>query len=1470
MEDRELPAGPEETQETEAIAVIGMAGRFPGAANLKKFWRNLRDGVESVRWLTDEDLQASGIDPAVYNAPGYVRVAAPIADAELFDAGFFGFSPREAEILDPQHRVFLECAWEALESAGYVSESYDGWIGVFAGVSLPSYWMSNLAANPELMARAGFFQLLLSNDRDYFATRISYKLGLRGPSVNVQTACSTSLVAAHLACQSLLSYQCSLAIAGGVRVNFPQLAGYTHVDGGIFSPDGHTRAFDAGGQGAMFGEGAGIVVLKRLSEALADGDPIHAVIRGSAYNNDGSLKVGYTAPSVDGQAEAIALAQAVAGVEPETISYVETHGSGTPLGDPIEVAALTRAFRAGTERKQFCAIGSVKTNVGHLEAAAGVAGLIKTVLALEHRTIPPSLHFETPNPQIDFANSPFFVNTAAREWETNGAPRRAGISSFGMGGTNVHMVVEEAPAARPGSPSRPWQLVPISAKTPTALEATVSRLAAHLRDHPEQDFADVAFTLQAGRRTFDHRLALVCRDREDALAALEARDPERVLLSHQESAESPVTFLFSGLGEHYPGMAQGLYETEARFREELDRCCEILVPHVGMDLRRIIFPDLTAPGAPAPGYRDVAPPERPNPDLRAMLGRGERRAAGELDRTLYAQPAVFAVEYALAKLLMEWGIRPQSLVGYSLGEYVAACVAGVLSLPDALALVARRARLIDGLPAGAMLAVPLAEEDARQLLNGRLSIAALNGPCVSVLAGPEDAIAEVERRLAERGTPARRLPTTHAFHSSMMEPIRDAFERMVREVTLHPPEIPYLSNVTGTWITAEEATDPGYWTRHMIQSVRFADALAELAKEPQRVLVEVGPGQGLTAMARQAGCPLVSVATVRSAWDRQSDSAYILGSLARLWLAGLAVDWQGGFHAHERRRRVILPTYPFERRRYFIDRPSAAPRAVAPAGEADSGIPASTLPRHERPGNLRTPYVPPASDLERRLAGIWEAVLGIEGIGRHDNFFELGGHSLNAPQLLIELRRRLDLEFPMRDLFESPTVAKMAAGVELIEREGYEALAAKRDAVDLRAEAAELDADVRPEAPWNGAIGPLREIFLTGATGFLGSHLLVELLDRTEARVHCLVRAADAESALQRLRQTLVDREIWREEHAARIVPVAGDLAEPRYGLSEEAFRALGEGVDAVYHCGAWVNFTYPYKVLKPTNVQGTVEAMRLASFGCAKPMHFVSSIAATPEGDYGFRDVPVVYEHEDSESLLGLYGGYGESKWVCERLVRIARSRGLPIAIYRPGVLSGHSRTGVSNARDLVWNNFKSCIQMGVYPINDLHVDVTPVDYVVRSIVHLSLRPENIEGLYQFPHPSPPLFRDAYEIVRDYGYPMTSMSYEDWGRHLFDVARVDKNNALAVFAGVAESFGDFRDQAEAKGLVMENRKEILFDDTQTRRALAGSGIVCPPLDADLFRAYLDYFVRTGFFPPPAQAHPQEVGEAVTAGGISP
>ncbi len=702
----------------EAVAVIGMAGRFPGARDVEEFWRNLREGVDAVRFFSDEEMIADGVDPQNLKQPTYVKAGSILDDVELFDAEFFGFTPREAEILDPQQRIFLECAWEALERAGYTVDDYEGWIGVFAGVSMSSYLWNNLATNPEVMAALGFFQTILFTDRDYFTTRVSYKLNLKGPSVNVQTACSTSLVAVHMACQSLLGYQSTIALAGGVRVGFPQKLGYPYQEGGIFSPDGHCRAFDAGGAGALFGEGCGIVVLKRLSEALADGDTIYAVIRGSAMNNDGSLKVGYTAPSVDGQAEAIALAQAVAGVDPETIQYVEAHGSGTPLGDPIEVTALTHAFRAQTGKKGFCALGSVKTNVGHLEAAAGVAGLIKTVLALDRKILPPSLHFDKPNPQIDFANSPFFVNTEAREWpKLDGQPRRAGVSSFGMGGTNVHCILEEAPEPAPSSPARPWQLLVLSARSETALETMTANLAAWLEANPDANLADVAYTLQAGRRAFRYRRALVCKSREDALAALTSRDPRRLLSAVQDPGERPVIWMLSGLGEHHLRMGEGLYRDEPTFRREVDRCCDFLRPILGVDLREVLYPG----GIKA---QEEEPAAGGKMDLRKLLARKPEPAnpaANRLNETRYAQPALFVIEYALAQTLLEWGLRPKGLIGYSLGEYTAACLAGVLPLEDALRLVAERARLIQELPAGTMLAVPMPEEEAVKLLGSETS-----------------------------------------------------------------------------------------------------------------------------------------------------------------------------------------------------------------------------------------------------------------------------------------------------------------------------------------------------------------------------------------------------------------------------------------------------------------------------------------------------------------------------------------------------------------------------------------------------------------------------------------------------------------------------------------------------------------------------------------------------------------------------
>ncbi|HEV7516493.1 MAG TPA: type I polyketide synthase, partial [Thermoanaerobaculia bacterium] len=846
--------------------------------------------------------------------------------------------PREAEFLDPQQRLLLECAAEALERAGYAGTARP--VGVFAGTSDSTYWLNNLATHPELMATDGQFTVSLANGRDFVATRLSYKLNLSGTSVTVQSACSTSLVAVHLACQNLLAGECDLALAGGASVRVPQKSGYLYQPGGITSPDGHCRAFDARGEGTLGGQGAGLVVLKRLADALADGDHIHAVLKGSALTNDGLQKAGFTAPGIDGQSRAIRAAHLRAGVEPDSIAYVETHGTATPLGDLVEVAALTRAFRLGTQRGGFCALGSVKTNIGHLDAAAGIAGLIKTVLALEHQAIPPSLHFSVPNPQIDFATSPFFVNTELRPWPSDGSPRRAGVSSFGLGGTNAHAVLEEAPAAEPAGPSRPWQVLLVSARTPTALERATDDLAAHLEADPGQSLADAAYTLRVGRWSFAHRRAVVAASVEEAATALRSRDPKRVSTAVHAPGSRPVAFLLPGVGDQYPGMARGLYQDEPVFRREIDLCAELLLPHLGLDLREVLFAGEETPETPAM----PAMPALAGPDLRALLGRGgarETREGGEsaaralLAETRIAQPAMFAVGYALARLWMSWGVQPEALLGYSLGEYTAACLAGVMALPDALALVAGRARLIGELAPGAMLAVPLSAEETRARLAPELSLAAVNAPAVSVVAGPAAAIAELERRLAEEGLPGRRLQTAQAFHSWMMQPIADALLELVRAIPLAPPRIPYLSNVTGTWIAPTEATDPGYWVRHLVSTVRFADDVAELWREPGRILLEMGPGQTLGSLALQqipeipdvsgvGGTAGTVLAALRHELDQQPDQRFLLQSLGRLWLAGAEIDWSP-FHAGERRRRVPLPTYPFERQRFWIERGEVAP-----------------------------------------------------------------------------------------------------------------------------------------------------------------------------------------------------------------------------------------------------------------------------------------------------------------------------------------------------------------------------------------------------------------------------------------------------------------------------------------------------------------------------------------------------------------
>jgi acyl transferase domain-containing protein/aryl carrier-like protein len=883
------------------IAVIGMAGRFPGASSIDEFWHNLVNGVESIRFFTESELAEAGVRGEELHNPNYRRAKGYLEGTEFFDAAFFDYTPRDALLMDPQLRLFHECAWSAIEHAGYNITTYKGKVGVFAGASPNLYWqvLSILAESNE---PAGLFLTSLLNDKDSLSTQISYKFDLNGPSVNVFSGCSTSLVAIDYACNALLSGQCDLALAGGITVTQPEKAGYMYQEGMLFSADGHCRAFDKTASGMVFGDGVGVVILKPLAQALADGDTIHAVIKGTAINNDGHRKIGYTAPSIDGQAEVIRAALTRANVTPESIGYLETHGTATQLGDVIEVAALKKVFGQTGQRRY--PIGSVKTNVGHLNAASGVTGFIKAVLCLKHRLIPPSLYCETPNPQIDFADGQFYVNTTLQEWRDEHYPLRAGVSSFGIGGTNAHVVLEEPPPADRSSGERDWKVLLLSAKSQAALERMTDNLAEHFKVHPECDLADAAYTLQVGRQAFEHRRALVCRDLQEATEQLATRTAQ--VRTWQALATTPsVAFLFPGNGAQYINMARELYEKEKLFRSEMDTCFDLFSALQGIDLQSILYPRTGDQGAEAQARLDI----------RSMK---------------YSQPIIFCVEYALAALLMNWGIRPSAMLGYSFGEYAAACLAGVFSLRDALQLIAVRGNLMGSLPEGAMVSVPLAEEqtiallhDFKAISNGtaeatstELAVAIDNGSSC-IVAGSPQAISDFERFLRRKRLLSMRVASDVAAHSSHLEDAAAQFAEHLQSVSFQAPNIPFISGITGTWITDEQAQDANYWVRHMKETVRFASGVKQLVEKPDMLFLEVGPGRDLRVLAHRFLEHQTHriQQTIRPEQHNGSDSQALFESLATLWGQGISIDWQA-FSAHERRRRVPLPTYAFERTSY--------------------------------------------------------------------------------------------------------------------------------------------------------------------------------------------------------------------------------------------------------------------------------------------------------------------------------------------------------------------------------------------------------------------------------------------------------------------------------------------------------------------------------------------------------------------------
>ena len=872
------------------IAIIGMAGRFPGASNIDGFWQNLKEGKESITFFSDEALLDAGLSESLISHPNYVKAAPTIDHPGAFDEGFFGYAAREARMMDPQHRLFLEEAWHALEHAGYHAENLDGQVGVFAGSAMNTYLLFS-GLLPRFVDE--YLPTLIGSDKDFLSTRVSYKLNLKGPSISIQTACSTSLVAVHMACQSLLNGETDMALAGGVSVRVPHIAGHMYAAGSVFSPDGHCRPFDASAQGTIFGSGVGVVVLKRLNDALQDRDMIYAVIKGSAVNNDGSSKADYTAPSIQSQADVISEALSVADVDAASISYIEAHGTGTYLGDPIEVMALTRAFRAFTEKKGFCKIGSVKANIGHLDAAAGMAGLIKTTLALQHGEIPATINFEKPNPEIDFDNSPFLVNNVLSPWSAEHGPRRAGVTALGIGGTNAHVVLEEAPAQDQPKSEKGRQLLVFSARTPEALAQLTTDLGNHLSNHKAARLLDAAHTLQVGRKMLEHRRFCVVEDHADAAGALLSLDEERVVTVSDNAHRQSVVFMFSGQGAQYVQMARELYEKETVFRDWVDQQANFLTDILSIDLRTILF-----------------------------ASEGDAAATEKLNQTCFAQPALFMVEYALAMQWKAWGIQPAGLIGHSIGEYAAACIAGVFSWEDALKLVAERGRLMQQMPTGRMLGVKLSDQELKPFLEKEkeVELAAVNSAALCVVSGTNTAIDLLEQKLAGEGVSYQPLHTSHAFHSSMMEPVLDEFAAAVSAVKLQPPALQVVSNVTGTWLTDAEATNPTYWAHQLRQPVLFKQGITELLKTPGRVFLEVGPGNTLGTFVRRHAeftADHSVLTSIRHPNENVSDQQRLLETAGHLWAHGLDIDWQA-VHGEHQPGRVALPGYPFARTHHWF------------------------------------------------------------------------------------------------------------------------------------------------------------------------------------------------------------------------------------------------------------------------------------------------------------------------------------------------------------------------------------------------------------------------------------------------------------------------------------------------------------------------------------------------------------------------
>lgn len=990
------------------IAVIGVAAQVPGAKNVEAYWDDLINGKECIARFTDSQLRLSGVSKELIENPNYVNAKGIIHEVEFFDGLFFGFNANEVNVLDPQTRIFFECVWQALEDAGYDPYTYKKSIGLYGGASNNLGWLAMTAQKDDTGVNPLYSKFL--RNKDMLCSLVSYKLNLNGPVVSLSTACSTSLVAIHEACQALLSGECSIAIAGGVTVNLPNIAGYLYEEGLIVSPDGHVRAFDEKAQGTVYSDGAGAVILKPLEDALEDNDNIHAIIKGSAINNDGNQKIGFAAPSARGQMKVIRDAIKASDVAPESITFVETHGTGTPVGDPIEVEALSKAFN--TEKREYCAIGSVKSNIGHLDAAAGVVGFIKAVLSLKHKMIPPSINFEKPNPLIDFANSPFYVNKTLKEWKSSDGPLRAGVSAFGVGGTNAHVILEEAPRREVSSEGLSKELLILSARTQASLDNMALQLADFIEEYPEVNFSDLCYTLQTGRAQFDLRVGIVCSGKADGISRL--RTPLNPLLANKDRNKS--VFMFAGEGSQYRDMGRGLYDKEPVFREELDKCFNYLKGRTLCDLKEIMYG-----------------------------GNSDNSGEVHITDSSVSEIITFIFEYALGRLFFRWGMKPDAMVGYGVGEYAAACLAGTFSLEDALDVLLLRTELIQSMAQVNMLEVALPEGKLSEYINSHLSVASLKSSDLSVLSGEAGAVEAAVKKLEAEGVEYKILPAASACQSRRMNQVVPRFLEKLQQIQLNKPEIPLLSNVTGAWIPKQELVKPEYWCKHLCETIRFNTALDELLSTGDYVFIEIGPGKTLNKLVeqhREYAHQRILINSVREEKQDVEDDTHLWQQISRIWCAGLKVDWEK-VHKDSQRQKVSLPYYSFDRQAYWFE---GDPYAILNGQK--SGAPATSMGQkgtasekeqqlYPRPV-LESVYEEPETEVEIKLAGIWQSILGFAGIGVEDSFFELGGNSLDATIITNLIHKEFDIKISLGDVIRKFTIREQGRYIEDMQNEKYE------------------------------------------------------------------------------------------------------------------------------------------------------------------------------------------------------------------------------------------------------------------------------------------------------------------------------------------------------------------------------------------------------------------------------------------------